>query len=136
MRKGVKRFSVSVQPELLEEFDKLTKKLGQDRSKAVQQSMRLYLSEHTWKEGSSECAGALILVYDPEVHETEENLTDLQHHFRDVINSTLHIHIDERNCLEILALKGRVEKVRELINKISACRGIKQIRHTVVEILT
>lgn len=136
MRKGVKRFSVSVPPELLEEFDRLTKTLGQDRSKAIQQSMRLYLSEHTWKEDSSECAGALVLIYDHEVHETEENLTDIQHHFRDVINSTLHIHIDERNCLEILALKGKVEKIRQLINKLSSCRGVKQIRDTIVELST
>lgn len=135
MKKKVKRFSVSVPPDLLEDFDTITKKLGQDRSKAIQQSMRLFLSEHAWKEGMSECAGALVLVYDHDVHEAEENLTDLQHKFRDIINSSLHVHIDEKNCLEILALRGKVEKVRELINKISACRGVKQIRHTVLELL-
>ncbi|MEM3040045.1 MAG: hypothetical protein QXO54_04495, partial [Candidatus Methanomethylicaceae archaeon] len=69
-----------------------------------------------------------------DVHEAEESLTDLQHEFREIINSTLHVHIDEKNCLEILALRGKVEKVKELINKISACKGVKQIRHTMVEL--
>ncbi|MCX8182180.1 MAG: nickel-responsive transcriptional regulator NikR [Candidatus Methanomethyliaceae archaeon] len=134
MKTGVRRFSVSVPPELLEDFDTLIKKLGQDRSKAIQQSMRLFISEHTWREEASECAGAVVLVYDHDVHEAEESLTDLQHEFREVINSTLHVHIDEKDCLEILALRGRVEKVKELINKISACRGVKQLRHTMVEL--
>ncbi|MBC7113829.1 MAG: nickel-responsive transcriptional regulator NikR [Candidatus Methanomethyliales bacterium] len=134
MKKGVKRFSVSVPPELLEDFDAIIKKLGQDRSKAIQQSMRLFISEYTWREETSECAGALVLVYDHEVHEAEESLTDLQHEFREIINSTLHVHIDERNCLEILALRGKVERVKELINRISVCRGVKQIRHTVIEL--
>lgn len=136
MKKGVKRFSISAPPELLDEFDGLIKKLGQDRSKAIQQSMRLFLSEHTWKEGASDCAGALVLVYDHEVHEAEESITDLQHDFREVINSTLHVHIDDRNCLEILALKGKVDRVKELINRISTCRGVKQIRHTVLELVS
>lgn len=134
MKKGVRRFSVSVPPDLLEDFDALLKKLGQDRSKAIQQSMRLFISEHTWKEDTFECAGAIVLVYDHDVHEAEKSLTDLQHEFREIINSTLHVHIDEKNCLEILALRGKVEKVKELINKISACRGVKQLRHTMVEL--
>jgi len=34
-RKGVKRFSASVSPELLEAFDEAVKNMGYDRSKAI-----------------------------------------------------------------------------------------------------
>jgi CopG family nickel-responsive transcriptional regulator len=133
-RSGAERFSVSAPPELVREFDDMLKRLGQDRSKAIQQAMRLFLSEHKWVEGpaTGECAGAILLIYDHEVHEAEEELTDIQHHSRGVINSTLHIHIDERNCLEIIAVRGRVSGVKDLIDGLSSCRGVKQLKHTVV----
>ncbi|MDD1766495.1 MAG: nickel-responsive transcriptional regulator NikR [Candidatus Methanomethyliaceae archaeon] len=133
-RSGVERFSVSAPPELVREFDEMLERLGQDRSKAIQQAMRLFISEHRWVEGplSGECAGAIVLIYDHDVHEAEKELTDIQHHSRGVINSTLHIHIDERNCLEIIAVKGRVSGVKDLIDGLSSCRGVKQLKHTVV----
>jgi CopG family nickel-responsive transcriptional regulator len=133
-RSGVERFSVSAPPELLREFDEMLERLSQDRSKAIQQAMRLFLSEHRWVEGpsSGECAGAILIIYDHEVHEAEEELTDLQHDCREVINSTLHLHIDERNCLEIIAVRGRVSGVKDLIDRLSSCRGVKQLKHTVV----
>ncbi|MDH5806949.1 MAG: CopG family ribbon-helix-helix protein [Candidatus Methanomethylicaceae archaeon] len=133
MRKiaGVKRFSVSVPIELFNEFDELIKKINQDRSKAIQQAMRLYISEYTWKEGVLEGGGAIVLVYD---HEGSEELTDLQHDFRDIINSSLHMHLDENNCLEILAIRGNIEKIKELINKIKTCNKVKQIKYAILEL--
>jgi CopG family nickel-responsive transcriptional regulator len=133
-RSGVERFSVSAPPELVREFDETINKLGQDRSKAIQQAMRLFLSEHKWVGGSGECTGAIVLIYDHEVHEAEEELTDLQHGYREVINSTLHLHIDDRNCLEIIAVRGRVPNVKVLIDRLAACRGVKQLKYTVVEV--
>ena len=134
---GVERFSVSAPPELVREFDEMINKLGQDRSKAIQQAMRLFLSEHKWVEGpgSGECTGAIVLIYDHGVHEAEEELTDLQHGYRQVINSTLHLHIDERNCLEIIAVRGSVSNVKVLIDRLAACRGVKQLKHTVVGVV-
>ncbi len=128
---GVKRFSVSVDYELFKEFDEFIKKLSLDRSKAIQQAMRIYLSENIWEKDLRECGGALIIVYK---HDVREDIIDLQHYYRDVINSTLHIHLDEENCLEIIAVKGDIKKIKELSDKIKTCRGIKQIRHAIVEI--
>lgn len=133
-KRGVERFSVSAPPELLKNFDELIGGLGQDRSKAIQQSMRLFLSEHKWIMGTGDCSGAVIVTYDHGIHEAEEGITDLQHEFRDVVNSTLHLHIDDRNCLEIIAIRGKCAGVRELIDKLSTRKGVKQVRHTVLGI--
>jgi CopG family nickel-responsive transcriptional regulator len=133
-RKGVERFSISVEPELVREFDSLLEKLGQNRSKAIQQAMRLFLSEHYWAEGEGECAGAVVVVYDHSARLAEEELTDLQHDFRDAINSVLHIHVDERNCLEIIAVRGRIGRVKGLIESLEKGKGVKQIKHTIVSI--
>jgi len=129
---GVERFSTSVPPELLQEFDEAIKRLGQDRSKAIQQAMRLFLSEQKWMNLSGGCAGAIVLIYDHEIHEAEEELTDLQHAFRGVINSALHLHLDERNCLQIIAVKGECAGINSLVERLSSCKGVKQVKFTVV----
>jgi CopG family nickel-responsive transcriptional regulator len=133
-RTGVERFSVSAPHDLLREFDDLTGGLGQDRSKAIQQAMRLFLSEHRWMSKEGECAGAIIVTYDHGVHEAEEEITDLQHQFRGVVNSALHLHIDESNCLQMIAIRGQTEGVSQLIGRLSACKGVKQVRFTVLSI--
>ncbi len=133
-RKGVERFSISVEPELVREFDGVVERLGQNRSKAIQQAMRLFLSEHYWAEAEGECAGAVVVVYDHSVRLAEDELTDLQHGFRDAINSVLHIHVDDRNCLEIIAVRGGIERVKGLIEALEKGKGVKQIKHTIVSI--
>ena len=75
-KEGVERFSVSAPPELLREFDDVIKSVGQDRSKAIQQAMRLFLSEQRWA-GSAVDVLAVVLTDDHEVHDAEEEgLTD------------------------------------------------------------
>ncbi len=131
---GVERFSISAPPDLVKEFDSAIRSLNQDRSKAIQQSMRLFLSEHNWTRGGGECAGAIVLVYDHSVHEVGEELTDIQHESRAVINSVLHIHVDDKNCLEIIAVRGGVDGLKALIDQLTACRGVKVLKHTIIGI--
>jgi CopG family nickel-responsive transcriptional regulator len=46
----------------------------------------------------------------------------------------LHIHIDEKNCLEIIAVRGGVDKLKTLIGSLTACRGVKALKHTIIGI--
>ncbi|MEM2124812.1 MAG: nickel-responsive transcriptional regulator NikR [Candidatus Methanosuratincola sp.] len=133
-KKCVERFSISVEPDLVREFDSIVERLNLNRSKAIQQAMRLFLSEHYWSKIEGESAGAIVVVYDHGIRLAEEELTDLQHGFREVINSVLHIHIDERNCLEIIAVRGEAVKVKELTEALERSKGVKQIKHTIVTI--
>ncbi|MCQ5377319.1 MAG: nickel-responsive transcriptional regulator NikR [Candidatus Methanomethylicia archaeon] len=134
VKEHVERFSISAPPQLLMEFDEVVKALKQDRSKAVQQAMRLYLSEYKWSQPEKRIAGAIVLIYDHEVHDAEEGLTDLQHGYRQIINSVLHIHIDDNNCLEIIAVNGEGQLIKELIDRLMSIRGISQIKHTIIGI--
>ncbi|MDH7555876.1 MAG: nickel-responsive transcriptional regulator NikR [Candidatus Methanosuratincola sp.] len=133
-KKGVERFSISVEPDLVSEFDSIVERLKLNRSKAIQQAMRLFLSEHYWSEIKGESAGAIVVVFDHSIRLAEDELTELQHSFREVINSVLHIHIDERNCLEIIAVRGKAGKVKELTEALEKSKGVKQIRYTIVAI--
>ena len=128
-RKGVSRFSVSLSPDLLNEFDEMSKRRGYDRSKAVQLAMRNMLTEDMWKyEEKGIAAGTITLIYDHETTGLEESLTDIQHLSREIIISTMHIHLDERNCLLVIAIKGEVKTIQNLAQDLISQRGIKQLK--------
>ncbi|MEM3383336.1 MAG: nickel-responsive transcriptional regulator NikR [Nitrososphaerales archaeon] len=134
VKKGVSRISISLPPDLLDEFDKVIKQIGYDRSKAIQLSIRNFLTENKWMhEEKGIVMGALAMIYDHEVKGLEESLTDTEHIYSDIISSSMHIHLDERKCLEIIALKGKVESIRDLTQKLMGKRGVMQIRLAIVK---
>jgi CopG family nickel-responsive transcriptional regulator len=126
---GVKRFTVSVSPQLLKSFDEAINEMGYDRSKAIGLAMRNFLSEHTFDDGETGMgAGALTLIYDHERRNVDKELTEIQHHHRDVIISTTHVHLDRHNCLLIIAVKGDTGSIRELVREITRAKGVLQVR--------
>jgi CopG family nickel-responsive transcriptional regulator len=132
-KKGVSRISISLPPDLLDEFDRVIKQMGYDRSKAIQASIRNFLTENKWMhEEKGIVMGALVMIYDHEVKGLEESLTDTEHLYSSIISSSMHIHLDERNCLEIIAVKGKVESIRDLTQELMRKRGVKQIRLAIV----
>jgi CopG family nickel-responsive transcriptional regulator len=127
--RGVSRFGVSVPFELLEEFDEAISCMGYDRSKAIQLAMRNFLTEYTWEsKGESFAAGTLTIIYDHETRGLEENLTDTQHLHRDIITSAMHVHLDERRCLSVIAVKGEVKAIQNLAKELMSKRGIEQLK--------
>ena len=131
--KGVLRFSVSVQPELLTDFDEIIKRMHYDRSKAIQLAMRNFLTEYTWKyseEGMA--AGTMTIIYDHEAKGLEKNLTDTQHLYMNTISSAMHIHLDEQNCLLVIAVNGKIKTIQNLAKDLMNKRGIKQLKLAIV----
>jgi CopG family nickel-responsive transcriptional regulator len=128
-KKGVTRFSVSVPPRLLEDFDKTIANTGYKRSKAIRLAMQNFLTEYRWaSEEGKTGVGALIMIYNHETRGLEETLTEIQHKYRSVISSTTHIHLDDQNCLEILAVNGEVKATRNLAKRLMKERGVKQLK--------
>lgn len=127
--KGVSRFGVSVPPELLREFDETIARMGYDRSKAIQLAMRNFLSEYMWKyEEEGVANGTITIIYHHEVKGLEESLTDTQHLYKGIISSAMHIHLDEKNCLLVIAIKGEVKAIQNLAKELMNKRGIKQLK--------
>ncbi len=125
--KNVCRFSVSAPKGLVEEFDSAVKRMGYDRSKAIQAAMRSFLNEHKWiHETKGTVAGGLVTIYDHEVRGLEEDLTDVQHRYQSLISSTTHVHLDDNHCLEIIPVKGDAKLARKLSEEIMTKRGVRQ----------
>lgn len=130
------RVSVTFPPDLLKNFDEIVKKMGyENRSKAVQEAVRLFVSERRWlQEEKGVQAGVLMLLYDHEARGLEDALTDVQHHYSHIISSAMHIHLTERDCLEAIAIKGEASEIRKLSDELSSKRGVKLLKAMIVAI--
>ena len=122
------RFSISLEPELLEKFDRLIQEKGYgSRSEAIRDLIREKLVEERWREGG-EVVGSLTLVYDHETRGVADKLTDLQHHHSKKMVSSMHIHLTERSCMEVLVLRGSAEAVKKISQELLSSRGVKHGR--------
>ncbi len=126
MAREIVRFGVSMEKKLLEDFDRLISRKGYtNRSEAMRDLIRNHLVEEEWQTQEEEMIGVITLVYDHHTRGLSDVLTDLQHHFHDLVISTMHIHMDEDNCLEILAVKGMGNKIKAITDKLISIRGVK-----------
>jgi CopG family nickel-responsive transcriptional regulator len=119
------RFGVSISSGLLDKFDELIETKGYvNRSEAIRDLIRDYLVEYEWEE-DAETMGSVTLVYDHHVRELTESLTTLQHDFHSSIISSMHVHVDEHNCLEVVVIRGKGSKVKEIADRLISTKGVK-----------
>ena len=121
------RFGVSIDEKLLDRFDSIISEKGYvNRSEAIRDLIRDMLVKEETSDPDAEVMGTLTLVYSHDVHEISDKLNDVQHeHFGNII-STVHVHIDEHNCLEVLLLRGTASEVKRIADNLLA---IKNVRH-------
>ena len=125
MSGNVKRFSVSLGRELLEQFDGVWKSDGlPTRSEAVQAMIRQSLVQKEWQTGK-EVAGAIVIVYDHHERALSGELVDVQHNFEHVVVATQHAHLDHDNCLESIIVNGKASEVEQLVKKLKSLKGLK-----------
>jgi len=121
----LKRFTVSLEEDLLERFDGSISRHGySNRSEAVRDLIRRELIDDEWEQ-DSEVVGVVTLVYNHHQSQLQERITELQHLFYQLITSTTHVHMEDHNCLEVTIVKGKASRVRELAEGLIALRGVK-----------
>ena len=132
---NVERTSFSVSPALLGRFDDIIRKLGyEDRSRALQVAMTNFITEYTWAiEKGRAGVGAILFTYSHRPHGLQEALVEIQHQYRDVVNSATHIHLDETRCLEIVSVRGQTARIHELAKRLMKTRGVTQLKLSVVD---
>lgn len=129
---GVARFSVSLDGSLLDDLDAMVAEKGfSNRSQAIADMVRHRLVEHRAELGSGEMAGTITLVYDHHKPHVQAALTEIQHDHHDLIVSTLHVHLDHHNCLEVLVVRGEAKTIRKIADELLATKGVKHGRLTI-----
>ena len=123
---------MAIDSALLEKFDQLIGNRGYtNRSEAFRDLIRDELVEKSWESPESNVVGTVTLVYDHHVRMLNDRLTDLQHDHHRLILSTLHVHLDHDNCLEVLVLKGKVKAVQKIADALISTKGVKHGRLTI-----
>jgi len=121
----LKRFSISLEDDLLDGFDGYIGRHGySNRSEAVRDLIRKVLVKDEWAD-NSEVVGVVTMVYDHHKAQLQERITELQHDYYELITSTTHIHMDHHNCLEVTIVKGKAALVQKLAGRLVALRGVK-----------
>jgi CopG family nickel-responsive transcriptional regulator len=119
------RFGVSLDSDLLEKFDALCSERGyQNRSEAIRDLIRSTLVRREWENSDSDVAATLTLVYDHHKSDLAQKITNAQHDNHHLIITTLHVHLDHHNCLEVLVLKGPGADVQSLAERLIATKGV------------
>ncbi|WP_022851471.1 nickel-responsive transcriptional regulator NikR [Limisalsivibrio acetivorans] len=119
------RFGVSIEKELLDEFDEKIRQEGYDtRSKAVSDLFKEFVIEKEFSTGGR-IAGAITILYDHHNKDLLSKVMEIQHEVHDAVISIQHIHLDHDNCLEIIAVRGDAEVIKELYTSLKTMKGIK-----------
>ena len=125
------RFGVAMDDDLLGKFDRVIDRKGyKNRSEAIRDLVRNLLVEEEWAAGEEETVGTITLVYDHHVHDLQDTLTDLQHDLHEAIISTIHVHLDAHNCLEVLIVKGKSGDIKGAADRLIGTKGVKHGRLT------
>ena len=122
----IERIGVSLEEELLSRFDKLIAKKGyQSRSEAIRDLVRQQLSGERLADPKAKAVAAVFVVYDHHSTKLMEKLTSLQHsHLLQTISS-MHIHLDEHDCLEVIVLRGKVAEINKMAENMLSQKGVK-----------
>lgn len=122
----IERIGVSLEKELLSRFDDLIAARGYpSRSEAIRDLIRQQMSSERLSDPKAEAVAAVFLVYSHHSTKLMKMLTGLQHsHLLQTISS-LHIHLDEHECLEIIVLRGPVGEINRTAENLISLKGVR-----------
>ncbi len=121
------RFGVSIEQDLLENFDRLNGERGYaTRSEALRDLIReTLIQQRIDAESDTQVLGSLTLVYDHHASNLVQEMGEIQHRFHSLVLSVMHLHVSHDDCMEVIALRGASAQIIKLSNALLSLKGIK-----------
>jgi len=120
------RYGVSIGRSLSRRFDRLIKAKGYaSRSEAIRDLIRDSLVEKEWQGGDEETIGVITILYNHQQRELSRELTHSQHHFHTETVSSLHVHLDSSNCLEVIVMRATPATIKKAAEHLIGTKGVK-----------
>lgn len=121
------RFGVSIEQDLLENFDRLiAERRYATRSEALRDLIREALIQQKIEdETRTPALGSLTLIYDHHASNLLQEMAHIQHTFHQLILSVMHLHVSHDDCMEVIALRGDVAEIVQLANGLLSLKGVK-----------
>ena len=133
----MERVTISLEEALLADFDRYIARKGyQNRSEAVRDLVRDRLEQDRGEDAAGYSVGCVSYVYNHHQRDLAQRLTNAQHGHHDFVLSSLHVHLDHDNCLEVTLLRGPTRDVRSFAETLIAETGVHHghIHLTAVEV--
>ncbi len=132
----MERFTISMDDQLFEQFDAVSQAHGYDnRSEAIRDLIRDYLENaRLQKDNKGFCIATLTYIYNHHERDLASQVTSAHHHHHDLTLSSMHVHMDHDNCLEVVILRGTIEDVRIFANRVIATNGVRHGKLHIVPI--
>lgn len=121
----VSRISMSMPPDLLEDLDHMVVDRGfTSRSQAIGDILYQALVDYRSEVGRNIVVGVVTLIYDNTTPGLQKRLADLQcEHIAEVISS-LHVHLDNNQTMEVILVQGPAKKLHEIADEMISRRGV------------
>ena len=134
MDQDLMRIGVSLPDSLLGRFDEIITKRGySSRSEGVRDAIRNYILNYEWmNEVEGERIGVISILFDHDQRGLVNSMIDIEHDRGDLIKSSVHVHLDQHNCLEIVLLRGDGKEVRGITDQLMALKGVKHVKLTTI----
>lgn len=110
---------------LLAQFDQLVEQRKCTRSELFRDLARAEIIRSLASQ-RVEAFASVTLVYNHHVRELSERLTRMQHELGDQVRSSLHVHLDDERCLEVIVMRGRADRLQRASETLFATRGVIQ----------
>jgi CopG family nickel-responsive transcriptional regulator len=126
------RIGVSLPEKLLNKFDEIILQRGySSRSEGIRDAIRNYIVSYEWmSDVQGERVGVITIVYSHSQRGLADNLTEIQHEVGGIIRSSMHVHLDQENCLEVVVLRGEGQDVKKAAERMMALKGVKHVKLT------
>lgn len=119
------RFGVAMEAPLLHQFDHLIKISGyRNRSEALRDLVRERLVRQEWDQMAGDQLGTLTLIYNHHTPNLSERINTIQHRHRPLVISTMHIHLENDFCLEVMAVRGDSVEIRKFSDYLTSLKGV------------
>lgn len=119
--------SISLNPEILSELDKLQKSMGfSGRSEAIRAGIRTFVSEEKQKSELEGNIHAILLV----VHndEFDHAVSGIKHNFEDLITTHLHSKIEGEKCMELFVIDGDAKRVSTITKDFQVNKNMDTVK--------
>jgi CopG family nickel-responsive transcriptional regulator len=124
-KEDLSRFGVAFPTPLIEQFDRYIEEQGyKNRSEAFRDLVRKTLLEPSALHAEQDVAGTIVMVYDHHISDLPIRLMELQHEAHHDIISNMHVHLNHDQCLEVIAVRGNLGRLRHLHQQIQVQKGV------------
>jgi len=128
------RIGISLPKHLLDQFDQIINYRGySSRSEGIRDAIRSYIQYYKWMaDVKGERQGVITMIYDHDQRGLLVVLTDIQHEFKGIIQASLHSHVTESRCLEVILLRGDGTQLKSLAERLMSQKGVQSVKLTTI----